>query len=80
MQIHMNEKFIIILPVYNSYDNLFDIIKEIKNSKLNVKKIIMIDNNSDISLNDKIKILKINREINKFNIDLIINKKLWNWW
>lgn len=71
----MNKECIIILPVYNSFDNLYSIINEIKNININTKKIIIIDNNSSIPINTKLEILKNNKEKNKIHIDLIINKK-----
>ena len=71
----MNRGYIIILPVYNSYQNLHNIIDEIQKAKLLLKKIIIIDNNSNLPLNTKLEIIKINREKNKIKIDLVINKK-----
>jgi len=69
------EKFIINLFVYNSYKNLKTIFKHLYLSKININKIIIIDNNSSNSISEKIKIIKsINNKYN-FNISLIVNKK-----
>ena len=70
----MNKEYIVVLPVYNSYDNLYSIINEIKNSNINPKKIVIIDNNSSIPINSKLEILNNSREKNNIHIDLIINK------
>tara|TARA_B110000027_G_C16118615_1_gene301561 strand:+ start:2090 stop:2872 length:783 start_codon:yes stop_codon:yes gene_type:complete len=67
--------FVVILPVFNSYQNLDKIIGEIKRSNIFVKKIIIIDNNSKLPLKNKHKILKDNRLKYKLKINLIINKK-----
>lgn len=71
----MTSGYIIILPVYNSYDNLFDIFYQLQKSKILIKKVIIIDNNSNLSLNTKLSIIKKIRTNNKINLDLIINKQ-----
>lgn len=69
------EKFIINLFVYNSYRNLKTIFKYLYLSKINISKVIIIDNNSSNSVANKKKIIKsINYKYN-FNISLIVNKK-----
>lgn len=69
------EKFIINLFVYNSYKNLKTIFKHLYLTKININKIIIIDNNSSNSISNKIKIINsINNKYN-FNISLIVNKK-----
>ena len=54
------EKFIINLFVYNSYKNLKTIFKYLYLSKINISKIIIIDNNSSNSISNK-KNYKINK-------------------
>jgi len=71
----MDKECIVILPVYNSFENLYSIINEIKKSKINTKKIFIIDNNSRIPINTKLEILKTNKKKSKIDINLIINKK-----
>ena len=55
-----NEKYIIALSVYNSYQNLQNILIDIKKSSFNnlIKKIIIVDNNSEETLTNKIKLIK----------------------
>ena len=55
------EKFIINLFVYNSYKNLKIIFKYLYLSKINISKIIIIDNNSSNSISNKKKNYKINK-------------------
>ncbi len=69
-----NKKIIINIQVFNSFKNLNKIFKNIKISKLNIKKVIVIDNNSSLKLVDKIKIIKQIKKKYKININLIINK------
>jgi len=69
------EKFIINLFVYNSYKNLKTIFKYLYLSKINISKIIIIDNNSSNSISNKKKIIKSINDKYKFNISLIVNKK-----
>ena len=50
------EKFIINLFVYNSYRNLKTIFKYLYLSKINISKVIIIDNNSSNSVANKKKL------------------------
>jgi len=70
-----NYNFILSLPVYNSYKNLNIIFKNFCKKKLNIKKIIVIDNHSDKSLSQKKQIILKLKLLYKIDIKLIINKK-----
>ena len=70
----MTDENIIILPVYNSYNNLNQIINQIQKSKILFKKIIIIDNNSNLSPVTKLNIIKDIKEKTEIKIDLVINK------
>jgi len=72
-----NEKYIIALSVYNSYQNLQNILIDIKKSSFNnlIKKIIIVDNNSEETLTNKIKLIKYLSRKYKKKIKLIVNNK-----
>ena len=73
----IKEKIIISFSVYNSYQNLESIFIDIQKSSFNnvVKKIIIIDNNSKININQKINFIKSLSKKYKKKIKLIINYK-----
>ena len=56
----INKKFIIAFSVYNSYQNLKSIFSEIKKSSYDylIKRVIIIDNNSDKNFEEKISFIK----------------------
>ena len=66
--------FIISLPVYNSYKNLNLIFKNFCKKKINITKIIVIDNCSNNSISEKKKIISKLKLLYKVNIKLIINE------
>ena len=70
-----DQKIIINLSVYNSYKNLKKIIYRIQAIKLNIVKIIIIDNNSANSIQEKLDIIKKLKALYKINIKLVVNKK-----
>lgn len=70
-----DQRLIINLSVYNSYKNLRKIISEIYALKLNIIKIIIIDNNSSNSTKEKLTIIKKLKSLYKINIKLVVNKK-----
>ena len=72
----INKKFIIAFSVYNSYQNLKSIFSEIKKSSYDylIKRVIIIDNNSDKNFEEKISFIKNLSIKYKKKIQLIINK------
>jgi len=73
----INKRFIIAFSVYNSYENLHNILSEIKKSSFNhlIKKVIIIDNNSVKNFDEKISLVKNLSRKYKKKIKLIINFK-----
>lgn len=71
-----NKKIIISIQLFNSFKNLDKILKNIAKSKLNITKIILIDNNSATPLLNKIDLVKkIKKKYKiKIKIKLIVNK------
>ena len=67
------QRLIINLSVYNSYKNLKKIVSGISIIKENIKKIIIIDNNSSLPNKEKIEIIKKLKNLYKIKITLIIN-------
>ncbi len=68
-------KIVVNLSVYNSFKNLNKIISDINNSKLNIIKIIIIDNNSENSIKQKLAIIKKIKYLSKIKLKLIINNQ-----
>ena len=68
------KKVIINIQVYNSFKNLGKIFDRINNSRLNIVKIYIIDNNSPIIIDEKLKIIKKFAIKPKIKTELIINK------
>ncbi len=52
------KKIVIYLPVFNSFQNLDEIFFSFGSLELNIVKIIIIDNASTISKNEKLKIIE----------------------
>ena len=71
---HKN-KIIVNLFVYNSYKNLHKIARSLYLSKLNIKKIFIIDNNSSNSLRERKTLLKQIKKLYNLKINLIVNSK-----
>lgn len=73
----LNKKFILALAVYNSYNNVENILLNIKNSPFNnlIQELVIVDNNSGLSKKNKIKIIKNLSNKFKKEIKLIINDK-----
>ena len=69
------DKIIINLFVFNSYKNLNQIARNLFKSNLNIKKIIVIDNNSSNTLQEKKNYLNEIKKNYKFKIKLVVNKK-----
>ena len=71
----LKNKIIVNLFVYNSYKNLNKIARSLYLSKLNIKKIFIIDNNSSNSLREKKALLKQIKKVYNLKIILIVNSK-----
>lgn len=72
----MEKKNIVIyLPVFNSFQNLDEIFLSFKSLELKIVKIIIIDNASTISKNEKLKIIEILKKKYSYEILFLINKQ-----
>ena len=69
------KKILINLSVFNSFKNLNKIFYKINKSKIKIKKIIIVDNNSTIPLNKKLSIANDLSKKYRIKICLIINKQ-----
>ena len=69
------KKILINLSVFNSFKNLNKIFYQINQSKIKIKKIIIVDNNSTIPLNKKLSIANDLSKKYRIKICLIINKQ-----
>jgi len=71
----IDQRLIVNLSVFNSYKNLKKIIAGISAIKLNIVKIIIVDNNSSISIKKKLALLIKLKNLYKINIKLVVNNE-----
>ena len=72
----MNKKNIVIyLPVFNSFQNLDEIFFSFGSLDLNIVKIIIIDNASNVPKNEKLKIIETLKKKHSYEILFLINQQ-----
>tara|TARA_Y100000591_G_C21828589_1_gene698194 strand:- start:57 stop:848 length:792 start_codon:yes stop_codon:yes gene_type:complete len=69
------KKIVIYLPVFNSFQNLDEIFFSFGSLELNIVKIIIIDNASTISKNEKLKIIETLKKKYSYEIIFLINEE-----